>query len=499
MCAIILLCWLSTGIESTWTTQPDGTTEYVIQLSEAELEALKAGLPITSAIPPEAQRVGVVKLQFGSRPLQKPALPQDSGRTGGNFSTPALGGGTNSILRGNSSTNPATTNATPSTGGSSGTNTAIGSTQFNPIPTTSQPTPSQPNTLGQGGIPTTGRNFTQDRVSPAQAFAESQLAANAKNAADKGKLSPTNAGATPDAASRPGSNLGSTAFTTDQQPIQVPADMQNPGQYGSGTLGQGNLGQGNFGSVVNSPNGNTGIVPPYLGAPADNRPTYGNPNTQQPPQYQGPYNQQPQHQQPQYQPTQPNQPSAADPNYWAQYPYSPTISPPPLLGSNQQGSIQPPYAPNYNTQTNPNYNPNYPPGYGAGYPNPNVAQGQPNGYPGTQTQPTGTGLIPRAAIDMASTSSKPNTSKGLGGGQLDEDDDTQVSHSKSKVTTPSTDEDDTKTATTKKIDPQDNQWLTTGMLFLSIGLNAYLGFLLRGFLIKTRQLARELRESIATI
>ena len=46
--------------------------------------------------------------------------------------------------------------------------------------------------------------------------------------------------------------------------------------------------------------------------------------------------------------------------------------------------------------------------------------------------------------------------------------------------------------------PKDNRFGIMGLLFLSVGLNAYMGFLLRGFYVKSRQLARDLRESIAT-
>ena len=46
--------------------------------------------------------------------------------------------------------------------------------------------------------------------------------------------------------------------------------------------------------------------------------------------------------------------------------------------------------------------------------------------------------------------------------------------------------------------PKDNRFGIMGLLFLSVGLNAYMGFLLRGFYVKSKQLARDLRESIAT-
>jgi hypothetical protein len=45
---------------------------------------------------------------------------------------------------------------------------------------------------------------------------------------------------------------------------------------------------------------------------------------------------------------------------------------------------------------------------------------------------------------------------------------------------------------------KDNRFGLLGLLFLSVGLNAYMAYLLRGFYIKSRQLARDLRESIAT-
>ena len=45
----------------------------------------------------------------------------------------------------------------------------------------------------------------------------------------------------------------------------------------------------------------------------------------------------------------------------------------------------------------------------------------------------------------------------------------------------------------------DSNIATLGLLFLSMGLNVYMGYLLRGFYLKTRQLARDLRETIASV
>ncbi len=70
---VALLC-LSTGVESTWESTPQGDQIYVIQLDDEAIAALRAGYPITSVLPKGLDHVGAVRIQFGDAVLQKPAL-----------------------------------------------------------------------------------------------------------------------------------------------------------------------------------------------------------------------------------------------------------------------------------------------------------------------------------------------------------------------------------------------------------------------------------------
>ena len=78
---ILALVVSSGGIETTWETSEDGGIVYVVQLDDQTIAALKQGYSITSAIPKDLRGVDSVRLQYGSTPLQKPVLApeQNSG------------------------------------------------------------------------------------------------------------------------------------------------------------------------------------------------------------------------------------------------------------------------------------------------------------------------------------------------------------------------------------------------------------------------------------
>lgn len=93
---------LQGGIEYGWTQLPDNRVEYIIQLDDQALDALKNGQPLTSSIPPEIQNADRVRIQYGSGPLSKPVVsrkpqtlhaPQYSGAPSIADTPPALNAG----------------------------------------------------------------------------------------------------------------------------------------------------------------------------------------------------------------------------------------------------------------------------------------------------------------------------------------------------------------------------------------------------------------------
>ena len=73
--------WFSTvivGINVGWQPLPEGGMEYIIQLDPQTLEALKAGKPIQSDIPPSAGDVRSYKILLGSDKLPRISPPATS-------------------------------------------------------------------------------------------------------------------------------------------------------------------------------------------------------------------------------------------------------------------------------------------------------------------------------------------------------------------------------------------------------------------------------------
>ena len=77
------------GIEFGWTQLPDQRVEYIIQLDDRAVEALKNGQPLTSSIPPQVQQADRIRIQYGSDSLDKPVLARKPQAAGGTFHPPA--------------------------------------------------------------------------------------------------------------------------------------------------------------------------------------------------------------------------------------------------------------------------------------------------------------------------------------------------------------------------------------------------------------------------
>jgi hypothetical protein len=62
------------GLEYGWTQLPDGRVEYIIQLDDKAIEALKNGQPLTSSLPPEVRTADRIRIQYGTGEVAKPVL-----------------------------------------------------------------------------------------------------------------------------------------------------------------------------------------------------------------------------------------------------------------------------------------------------------------------------------------------------------------------------------------------------------------------------------------
>jgi hypothetical protein len=64
------------GIEFGWSQLPDGRVEYIIQLDDQAIAALKNGRSLTSSLPPEVQNADRIRIQYGAGPVEKGLLLQ---------------------------------------------------------------------------------------------------------------------------------------------------------------------------------------------------------------------------------------------------------------------------------------------------------------------------------------------------------------------------------------------------------------------------------------
>lgn len=62
------------GIQFGWREFREGETEYIVQIDDQIIEALRNGEPITSNLPPELRNVKRIRIQYGNEPVQKPRL-----------------------------------------------------------------------------------------------------------------------------------------------------------------------------------------------------------------------------------------------------------------------------------------------------------------------------------------------------------------------------------------------------------------------------------------
>ncbi|MCA9104362.1 MAG: hypothetical protein KDA83_02975 [Planctomycetales bacterium] len=478
------------GVETTWETRPEGDQVYVIQLDEQAIEALRAGYPITSIIPQGVNPVGAVRLQYGEQRLQKPAIA-------------ASGDADSGVAQVSNVASLAFLQQVPS----------------------SSPPASSPNTF-----------------SPAEAFQrQQQPQAFAPNSVDRGvPLRPTLADSSPlagvgnapadgnirinpealqwdafnrlmDAPLMQGMPYATGSYQANNPPARLPPTQLPPAQLAS-PLGS-NVGASDWDAGRNvggaDPNSNlprTSLWPVNQTNPNGAGNTWqsvNQPTTPQPgPSYQSPLagtNTGATGGQatgsPQWPVTGQGQGSGYSTSGWNGGSYQPGLMAPPNLPANNpgyyastQGQTNPvPYAPGQGTGTT----------TGAGYPMsgsgsslPAVTKPQIPDWVNSQGPLASANAGQQLAGTIRPTS---YTSSGVGTSLNS----TRPTTSNTSNTSGSTLNPNGPTEVETE-PPKDVSVLALGLLFLSIGLNVYFGYLIRGFYLKTRQLARDLRESVLT-
>ena len=274
---------LQSGIEFGWSQLPDNRVEYIIQLDDQAVDALKNGQPLTSSIPPEVQSADRIRIQYGTGALSKPFLSRkpQTGRTiadtppalnvnelNGMRSDPLVGNGQVTVRNGNLNS---VTNSTM--GGArqtayvtqeTGTNSAIHWSNSNRV---------------IGNFDNQNRrianaNSNPNNVQPNNPINNSAVGANGANL----NLSNPNAGGTNGAASNLNNrtefgqgNVNNSTFNNAN--VARPANQPNVGTNGMSPVNRSNANNSGWTSVRN-PNrnnavGNQGLLNPN---------TLGNPN-----------------------------------------------------------------------------------------------------------------------------------------------------------------------------------------------------------------------------
>ena len=520
----ILLATLAmvAGVESTWETTPEGDQTFVVQLDDQAIAALRAGHSITSMVPDGLPNVRSIRLQYGVTPLRKPALPLAVNEASAESPAEADAGNVvaaslqtlspaDAFRRNQESSTPPNypdraVPLSPTVAGSNaasfppalappGANPALGAPatlsngQRNPFSTSgfgaplnlSSGIPNQDS--GQVRIPPEANIPTWDEY---QAYLQSPLGSGLPstwssptsstnpNAANGGSGMASGGAATgtgsgfstnwsgqslPTANSTP---TGATQWNTRPTDRPDPFSPYPPSSYGSGfASSQGGLGTpGPVGSA-------TGGFSTPGGVTAG---TWGSPNSSGSNSLQIP----------------------SPPSYAVTGQPSPQTTP--WSGSNWGGSNANPSL----GQTNPPYltaPPSRPPGFSGSLP-------QNDAWWLVDRQdslaPADGGSLVANSLTSRPTLYRPGSSK-----PSSWDSPTTRPTSNRPSTSDST---DTGSSTVRPpqplsetpVEPTDSSVAALGMLFLSMGLNIYFGYLLRGFYLKTRQLARDLRESIVT-
>lgn len=465
----VALVFLASGVETTWETTPQGDRIYVVQLDDQAIEALRAGHPITSVLPSGLDRVGAVRLQYGSQALHKPALFAESSAEPevaqvANVASLAM------LQQIDNSQPPNLLN--PADAFARNLQAQSGAAPN----TVDRGLPLQPTFAGGAqnlGIPAAADSLPI-RVSPeAREWSDIAFYATAplvqgfdyqtgsSRPATPPPVAPTNPGGwtsqanntpvntTPVGATQWDSGRNTSAldvngnYPRNPSQTQVPfPGTQVPAQQTGSALQLGLGGQG-LPQWTNSQLPNSGLQPPPIpgqfpyasnnaGTTSPFPPNYNGNTGIVPPQYQ--------QTQPPYAPTNPTQsptlPSSGSGNWWV----------------NTQGSDASPGAGQSlaNSITRTNY--------------PSTASLGTSGSTGTRLTSRSQQLANQSTTDRSGSS-----------------------------TTVPRDTDEREAAS-----PEDASVAALGLLFLSIGLNVYFGYLIRGFYLKTRQLARDLRESIIT-
>lgn len=477
----VALIFAASGVETTWETTPQGDHIYVVQLDDQAIEALRAGHPITSVIPGGLDRVGAVRLQYGSQELRKPALIADSS-TQPEVAQVANVASLAMLQQVDPSQSPPNLLSPSAAFTRSSQPSSFQAPGGSAAPTTvDRGVPMQPTFAGGGPSPLPDRDSLPIRVSP-EAREWSDITYYATSPLVQGFDYQTGS-------SRPAT--------------QPPVNNGNTGGWTSQTNAQTNA--GGFQPVVGATQWDQSRPTNSLD-PSGNYPRAPLGNSTQIPFASGQL------------PAQPTGSAvqlglngqAFNPN---EQPRG-TLAPPPT-----PGSMFPSYNPaNYAGTTNyspaangnpgvvpPLYSNQYPSQNTGGTTNWNQTPTSPVINPGWWVNTQGSDASGNAgqivADNLTRTSYTPPSSTGSGTGS------TRLTNRSTQLGTDSTssrsnnsDSGRTVTAPTdpETREPKDASVAALGLLFLSIGLNVYFGYLIRGFYLKTRQLARDLRESIIT-
>ncbi len=512
----------SGGIETTWEKNKEGDVVYVVQLDDQAINALKQGYSITSALPDELSQLKSIRLQYGNRKLRKPALimPIDEGlgtamgerspivlashtaqqgalspaeayrqnETGSQINYPDRGRPLAATVAGSPATPPSSTPAV-----SGGTFSA----PLPPVPAPRIPevrqahseTPADPRTTYDGqsllsngqvnplGAPSTSSGFDDTRpirlppghgvlapqwhsVPVDKLGAASEFSPNVRGPMMPNDFSTTQGSTLSDL---PPSLPTSGGALNTVQPQPASQDFRLPGPVASQA------------TPVNPGTERQVIAPPPLLSGTETQWQNGNSrpsgNRASGTLVQGGI------------PLQ----NPAHPNDYAISRESPSIPAAATTPARYTGGIQPVPASNQPINT-------VDAGFKTRIPQMSPAAAQ-TVHPQQTTEPSWWELVNRQD-SQASAGSGSRLAQAISAPVSASTNEKAEQSAPSSSALPKSSLVDSRSETAST--PKDNRFGIMGLLFLSVGLNAYMGFLLRGFYVKSKQLARDLRESIAT-
>lgn len=237
------------GIEFGWTQLPDDRIEYIIQLDDEAIEALKNGQPLTSSIPPEVSRAARIRIQYGAGVVSKPILSRKPQA----FNAPRQFGSANSGNQGTSNLadrrpalQPNELNARFQDGGLARQVTTVQGNQATvsnstlsgarPTAFVTQETGTNRALHWSNSNRVIGNIDNQNRTADSRSgFAGNTNTNNTAGAGTNSNLNNTNTGT----GFGQGNGFSARPNTPDR--------MNGQGNVGQGNIGQGNIGQGNIG------------------------------------------------------------------------------------------------------------------------------------------------------------------------------------------------------------------------------------------------------------